>query len=107
MQVNWDVDDFQPSKATVITLGTFDGVHQGHGRIIEKLNQAAQERDALSVLMTFEPHPQMVLASQRQPSVQLLTCIEEKIRLLQDRNLHHLVVAQLLLNSLPLNQRIL
>jgi len=94
MQVNWDVDDFQPSKATVITLGTFDGVHQGHGRIIEKLNQAAQERDALSVLMTFEPHPQMVLDSQRQPSVQLLTCIEEKIRLLQDRNLHHLVVAQ-------------
>ncbi|MBN1541219.1 bifunctional riboflavin kinase/FAD synthetase [candidate division KSB1 bacterium] len=93
MQIYWDFKEFKAEQPSVVTLGTFDGVHQGHLRIIERINCAAEEKQALSTLITFEPHPQLVLDSRRETELRLLTSVEEKIDLLSRSGLQRLVVA--------------
>jgi len=76
-----------------MTVGTFDGVHLGHQHILNTAIQRAQERDANSVLVTFEPHPGFVLKSSGKPDVKLLTTIEEKIDLLEQTQLRYLIIS--------------
>ena len=52
---------FKNEKGTVVTIGTFDGVHIGHQAIIKRVVEAARKNDLESVLLTFFPHPRMVL----------------------------------------------
>lgn len=75
---------------TVVTLGTFDGVHIGHQKIIDKLVAASQEMKAESLVLTFFPHPRMVLKQDN--SIQLLNTMEEKMELLEKYGLDNLVV---------------
>ena len=72
------------------TTGTFDGVHLGHKKILSQLVQTAHKVGGESVLLTFSPHPRLVL----QPDVelQLLTSLEEKIGLLEQTGLDHLII---------------
>ena len=69
-------------KKSVITVGTFDGVHIGHQQIIGELNRLKEEKNLRSILITFDPHPQIVLRS-RSKDVKLLTSTEEKLELLK------------------------
>lgn len=90
LKIFHSIKDFNPNKKTIVTLGTFDGVHIGHKKIIERLLQNAIENDCESLILTFFPHPRMVL--QEKSEIKLLNTIEEKIILLEQAGLNNLVI---------------
>jgi riboflavin kinase / FMN adenylyltransferase len=75
----------------VVTVGTFDGVHLGHRMILERLNRIASEKGGESVLLTFSPHPRLVLYP-REKNLRLLTTLDEKKELLASLNVNHLII---------------
>ncbi len=91
MKVYTSIDAFLNVKNPVLTQGTFDGVHIGHTKIIERLKKAAKEEDGETVLLTFSPHPRKVLFP-GSDSIQLITTQEEKIHLLREVGLDHLII---------------
>ncbi len=88
MEIVKGLKNYQPKYKSIVTLGTFDGVHIGHQKIIEQLNK--NKNDAKSVLLTFFPHPRMVL--QDATGLKLLNTLEEKQQLLQKFGLDKLIV---------------
>lgn len=90
MKVYQSLAEFNTLNCAVATTGTFDGVHLGHKKILSQLVQTAHKVGGESVLLTFSPHPRLVL----QPDVelQLLTSLEEKIGLLEQTGLDHLII---------------
>lgn len=91
MKIFRDISDCRNVKNPVLTLGMFDGVHIGHQCIIQKLIQIAEEIDGESTLLTFEPHPRLVL-SNGLADLELLTPLEEKIELLEKNGLQNLIL---------------
>ncbi|WP_327019245.1 bifunctional riboflavin kinase/FAD synthetase [Croceibacter atlanticus] len=87
MEQHTNANTFSGSKNTVVTIGTFDGVHIGHQKIVNRLVNHA-ELD--SVILTFFPHPRMVL--QQDNTIKLLHTIEEKTSVLKQLGLDHLVI---------------
>tara|TARA_B100002052_G_scaffold98749_1_gene91237 strand:- start:3635 stop:4570 length:936 start_codon:yes stop_codon:yes gene_type:complete len=83
-------DTFDGLKGTVVTIGTFDGVHLGHRKIIDRLLASAQSNDLESVVLTFFPHPRMVL--QKDTGIKLINSIDERIALLEASGLDHLII---------------
>jgi len=83
-------DTFDGLKGTVVTIGTFDGVHLGHRKIIDRLLASAQSNDLESVVLTFFPHPRMVL--QKDTGIKLINSINERIALLEASGLDHLII---------------
>ena len=81
---------FDPNSA--ITVGTFDGLHRGHQAILHGLKQEAQSRQGSTTVVTFDPHPQLVLQRPDKPPVQILTTTEEKIALLRDEKIDRIVI---------------
>jgi len=81
---------FTSEKGTVVTIGTFDGVHIGHKKIIARLTESAQANDWESVVLTFFPHPRMLL--QKDADIKLINTITERGDLLEKLRLDHLVV---------------
>jgi riboflavin kinase / FMN adenylyltransferase len=77
---------------TAVTLGTFDGVHVGHRKIIATLLDVSREKELHSVLVTFHPHPQVVLGK-RGPT-ELLTTLEEKLELLKSTGIETVVILE-------------
>lgn len=90
MKIYNSLYDFKPTKKTIVTLGTFDGVHIGHQKIIEKLLQNAMEYNCESLILTFFPHPRMVL--QEGSDIKLLNTIDEKSVLLDKLGLDNLII---------------
>lgn len=75
----------------MVTLGTFDGVHSGHRKILNRLRQISRQQNMPSVLLTFFPHPRMVLQN-KQSDLKLLNTLDEKIALLESEQLDHLII---------------
>ncbi len=92
MQVHRDISNLPFFKNAVITIGTFDGVHTGHLQIINQLKKEAAHVDGETVIITFDPHPRMIVHKSNSESIKLLTTLPEKIELLQKQNIDHLVV---------------
>lgn len=91
MKIYRSINDFETTgKKTIVTLGTFDGVHIGHKKIIEKLLHAAEIQQCESLILTFFPHPRMVL--QEKSEIKLLNTLNEKIKLLENTGLDNLIV---------------
>ena len=90
MKVFQSINQFESKSKTIVTLGTFDGVHVGHKKIIERLLLSAKELNCESLVLTFFPHPRMVL--QKDSDVKLLNTIEEKSDLLAKTGLDNLVI---------------
>lgn len=90
MQIHYGLDNFNAVKP-VITIGTFDGVHLGHREVILRLRQISADISGESVVFTFYPHPRIVVDS-REDSLRLLSTQEEKIALLQNMGIDHLVI---------------
>ncbi|KRO67853.1 MAG: riboflavin biosynthesis protein RibF [Cryomorphaceae bacterium BACL21 MAG-121220-bin10] len=88
--VHQGAERFSASKGTVITIGTFDGVHLGHKTILRRVVESAKALGLESVLLTFFPHPRMVV--QQQTDLKLLNTLEEKKDHLTSIGLDHLVV---------------
>jgi len=91
LKVHTDIDHFEPIKKAFVTTGTFDGVHLGHRVILKKIIQQAKEEGGESVLLTFYPHPRMVLFPD-DTKLKLLTTQPEKIKLLESIGLDHLII---------------
>lgn len=90
MKQHTSADTFDGLKGTVVTIGTFDGVHLGHRKIIDRLLASAQSNDLESVVLTFFPHPRMVL--QKDTGIKLINSIDERIALLEASGLDHLII---------------
>jgi riboflavin kinase/FMN adenylyltransferase len=90
LKITHNFSNFSTSKKTVVTIGTFDGVHIGHQKIIEQLLNASKKKNEISVLLTFFPHPRMVL--QKDSGIKLINTIKEKSKLLENFGLDELVI---------------
>ncbi|GMN10422.1 bifunctional riboflavin kinase/FAD synthetase [Croceitalea sp. MTPC9] len=84
------ISKFKSKLPTAITIGTFDGVHVGHRQILQRLINNAKEANYNSVLLTFFPHPRMVL--QKESNIKLLNTLEEKIKILESLGLDYVIV---------------
>lgn len=93
MQIHKGLDNLPTFKNAVLTIGTYDGVHFGHQQIIKRLNEIATEIDGESVLLTFDPHPRLVL-NPNDDTLKLISTIDEKEELLETFGLNHLVIAE-------------
>jgi riboflavin kinase/FMN adenylyltransferase len=91
MNVYRHINEFSSKKNVVITTGTFDGVHLGHKKIIEQVVSAAKKISGESVILTFFPHPRMVLYPESN-DLKLLNTIDERIELLKDSGIDHLII---------------
>jgi len=89
MQVHIDINAIPSFKNAVITIGTFDGVHLGHQKIIEQLKKEAVAVKGEAVVITFEPHPRSVIHAH---DIHILNTLDEKIELLERAGIDHVVV---------------
>ena len=90
METIQGISRFKSKLPTAITIGTFDGVHIGHRQILLRLINDAKEADLNAVLVTFFPHPRMVL--QKESDIKLLNTLEEKIEILNTLGLDYVIV---------------
>lgn len=90
MNVYSDNSVIELDKNTVVTIGTFDGLHLGHRDIIRHLNKEADKRNARNFVITFEPHPRKVLGYDN--GIKLLTSLEEKKRFFELNGVENLLV---------------
>lgn len=91
MKVFRGLDQLPKFKNAVLTIGTYDGVHYGHQYIINRINKIAQEIGGESVLLTFYPHPRLILHP-NDNTLKLITTIDEKIEILESLGLDNLVL---------------
>ncbi|MFK7807986.1 MAG: bifunctional riboflavin kinase/FAD synthetase [Saprospiraceae bacterium] len=91
MNVYYDLEKLPEFTNSVVTIGSYDGVHQGHQSILRQLKKLAQDAKGESVVVTFHPHPRQVLQPNIQ-SLRLLSTIEEKIALFEANGVDHLVI---------------
>ena len=89
--LQYGFDTTAAPRRSVVTIGSFDGVHQGHRALLEHLKAMAARMDAESVVVTFDPHPRIAMG--RAEGMQLLTTIEERARLLDEVGIDRMVVA--------------
>ncbi len=90
MQVHYSINNLPEFKNAVVTVGTFDGVHIGHRQIIKQLKEEAAAINGETVIITFHPHPRTVVAGKK--TVELLNSLNERIFLLKELGINHLVV---------------
>lgn len=93
MKIYHNLSEFKPKGNAIVTTGTFDGVHIGHRKILSRLVEKAREVHGESVLLTFWPHPKLVLSPDSHTRVtRILTTIEEKTERLEELGIDHLVI---------------
>jgi riboflavin kinase/FMN adenylyltransferase len=90
MQVHRGISDLPSFKNAVITIGTFDGVHEGHKKIIRALSEEARKAGGESVIISFDPHPRKIVNPGK--PLQLINTLDEKIELLSNTGIEHLVI---------------
>lgn len=90
LKVIHSIFDFTPTQKTIVTIGTFDGVHIGHQKIIKELVDEAKKTNKKAVLLTFFPHPRMVL--QKDLSIKLINTIDERAQYLEKLGLDYLII---------------
>lgn len=87
-----DLKDYNLNSPSIITIGTFDGVHIGHKKIIDQLTSISSKEQLTSILLSFFPHPKMVLQNDRE--LKLINTIAEKEELLNNLDLDYLVIKE-------------
>ena len=90
MKVIRSIAAFNSLEKTIVTIGTFDGIHIGHKKILKNLISTANKEGKKSVLLTFFPHPRMVL--QKDKAILLLNTLDEKSMLLENMGLDYLII---------------
>jgi riboflavin kinase / FMN adenylyltransferase len=92
MKIHYGYENLQLTRP-VVTLGIFDGVHRGHRLLLNRLVNKAMEVDGESVVITFHPHPRIVL-DQNSSSLTFLTTMDEKIEILENFGIDHLIIIE-------------
>jgi len=90
MRIYHSLDDFNPVHKAVVTSGTFDGVHVGHQKILSRLSEVAEKISGETVVITFWPHPRLVLYP-NDTDLKLLNTFEEKAELIKEQGIQHLL----------------
>lgn len=90
MKVVHGIENYTSSSKSILTIGTFDGVHLGHQKIIQKLVKKAHDKKLQANLLTFFPHPRMVL--QKETSIKLIDTLAEKEQLLRALGIDNLII---------------
>ena len=90
MNIYSSASKYHNPRGSVVTIGTFDGVHIGHKALLNRLVKTAKKEDLDAVVLTFFPHPRMVL--QTDASIQLINTIDERIDLISKTGLDHLII---------------
>lgn len=91
MRIHRNLDQLPDFRNAVVTIGTFDGVHAGHRQIIDELISEARAVNGETVIITFHPHPRKVVSSTIL-GIRLINTLEEKIELLEQLGIDHVVV---------------
>lgn len=91
MKVYRNISEFNPKKKVVLTVGTFDGIHFGHQKIIETIKGIAKNNEGESVVLTFSPHPRTVLFPEGN-NLRLINSLDEKINLFEKAGVDHLII---------------
>lgn len=91
MRIHRNIEQLPPFRKAVITIGSFDGVHQGHQKIISMMKTEAENIGGETIIITFDPHPRKIVAGGNHP-IALLTSIEEKAILFEQFGIDHMVV---------------
>lgn len=91
MKIYRSLEDFSPVENAVVTIGTFDGVHIGHQKILVHLKEAAQKISGETILLTFFPHPRLII-NPDDDSLRLINDIEEKVSQLSKVGIDHLII---------------
>lgn len=86
----YNIEEYKATKKAVVTIGTFDGVHQGHQKILDRVVSRARTEGLTSVLLTFFPHPRMVL--QPDHDLKLINTIDERVQLVSNQGIENIVI---------------
>lgn len=92
MEIIQGLENLGQKENSVVSLGTFDGIHLGHQKIISTVLEAAKKEKLKSTLVTFDPHPRMVLNSKKDNVTKLLTTTAEKLKLIEEHGIDRVVV---------------
>ncbi len=84
------IKDFDSKTPTVLTIGTFDGVHIGHKKILNRLTNTSKNNNLAATVLTFFPHPRMVL--QKDTTIKLIHTIDERAQILDDIGIENLII---------------
>ena len=90
MQVFENILEYKPSRESIVTIGTFDGVHIGHRKIITDMVAKGEKENLLSILLTFFPHPRMVL--QKDSNIKMIDTINEKKKIFKKLGVEVLII---------------
>ena len=91
MKIYTHIDEFKQIKNAVLTIGTFDGVHIGHQKIISRLKEVAEQKGGETVILTFFPHPRMILHPD-DLNIKLISTMDEKAELMKNLGIDHLII---------------
>ena len=91
MKVYNNIADFKGVDNVILTIGTFDGVHVGHRKLLSKLMEIKKKDGGETVVLTFDPHPRLVLFPD-QTDLKLITTTQEKVELLRSCGVDHLII---------------
>ena len=91
MKIYTHIDEFKQIKNAVLTIGTFDGVHVGHQKIISRLKEVALQKGGETVILTFFPHPRMILHPD-DLNIKLISTMNEKAERLENLGIDHLII---------------
>lgn len=91
MKIYQNLSDFKKLDNAIVTIGTFDGVHYGHQKIIKQLVEKAKSENGESVILTFFPHPRMIIEPENQ-DLKMISTINEKAEILENLGVDHLII---------------
>ena len=90
MRIYRNINEYNESKSSVVTIGTFDGIHKGHQKILNKVLNASKQSNLSSVVLTFFPHPRIIL--NKYNAIKMIDTLDEKIDHLEKIGIDHLIV---------------
>lgn len=91
MKIYQNIKDYSKSSYTVVTVGTFDGLHLGHQKIIRRMKELAKENNGETILVTFDPHPRLVVNS-KSYDIKFINTQKRKFELLDKLGIDHLII---------------
>jgi len=86
-----DLNELPPFKKSVVTIGSFDGVHQGHRKLLQKISEIAAIENLISIVITFDPHPRQVIYP-KDTELKLLNNLDEKLEAMGKSNIDYVVI---------------